>query len=333
MDKFHRYISMLAGMLLLVLISCPGTAKAESENFLRRGQTTVIDSDKQFNAYVKDWETARDVIVEYGIRQRALYDNPEVKEIELQMEKDYDILAVNLGEIDVEAAREIEQAFAYMYEEYPILQGTLTNLTLSNFPNTSGNELAITRTRELVVNETFGTCPFVVKYEILLNVVRMSDREKMLVDYKKQAADGHWPEGTGTTSIIVHELGHQLMEVIRMMQYGLYDGKEFTAYYITEENHDAFSDCIMDSLSINQTVNKTVIEEAYQLWIDQYGETGDEEAFRSSISEYASGIQSDGGISYGETISEAIADYYLHGEDSVNATKAIISCINDRNYL
>ncbi len=78
---------------------------------------------------------------------------------------------------------------------------------------------------------------------------------------------------------------------------------------------------------MNQTVNRRTVEQGYQIWQDTYGELGTPEEFRASISEYAVGKQTDGGISYGETISEAIADVYLHGEEAANASKAIVSVI------
>ena len=298
------------------------TEAAWSRESLREGIVTVIEYDKQYSAYVSSEEDARQAIREYGIRQRGKYSNPPVEKIELQMEKDFDILAVNLGEIDEETAKDIQKAFSYMYEAYPQLNGTITNLSLGNFENAKAGNIAVTQNTEFIINEEFGRYPFVVKYEIILNAAKFRNRKKLLRDCEYQVETGYWPEGSDITSIVVHELGHQLLNVIAMQQFGLE-----TFYYITEENEEAYSRYVTDQLSVNQNVARTVLEKAYDIWKQEYYHTGTEEEFRSSISGYARGEQADGGISYGETFAEAAADVYLNKEAAADASKAIAQSI------
>lgn len=296
--------------------------EAWSRDSLREGIATVIEYDKQYSAYVFSEEEARQAIKEYGIRQREKYSNPPVEKIELQMEKDFDILAVNLGEIDEETAKDIRKAFSYMYEAYPQLNGTITNLSLGNFENAKAGNIAVTQNTEFIINEEFGRYPFVVKCEIILNAAKFKNRKKLLRDCEYQAETGYWPEGSDITSIVVHELGHQLLNVIAMEQFGLED-----ACYITEENEEAYSRYVTDQLSINQNVAKSVLRKAYDIWKREYHHTGTEEEFRSSISDYAKGEQMDGGISYGETFAEAIADVYLNKEAAADASKAVVDAV------
>lgn len=289
---------------------------------LREGLRTAIEYDKQYNSYISSVEQAQQAIKEYGVRQRENYSNPPVEKIELQMETDFDILAVNLGEIEEETAKDIQRAFAYMYEAYPQLKGTITNVSLGNFENAKAGNIAITQNTEFIIHEEFGRYPFVVKYEIILNAAKFMKREKLLKDCEYQVTTGYWPEGADISSIVVHELGHQLLNVIAMEQFGLED-----ACYITEKNGEAYSRYVTDSLSVNQEVAKEVLEAAYTIWREEFHHTGTEAEFRSSISGYAKGEQADGGISYGETFAEAIADVYLNGEGAADASKAIAAAI------
>lgn len=100
-------------------------------------------------------------------------------------------------------------------------------------------------------------------------------------------------------------------------------------YYITEENEDAYSQYITNGLSYNQTIEKEIVALAYEKWQSEYGHSGTEEEFCGSISEYAKGLQADGGVSYGETFAEAVADIYIHGEDAVDASKALLEAAKE----
>ncbi len=300
------------------------TTEAWNPEQMREGLSTVIEYDKQYNRTVSSAEEAKELIRSYGETQRALYDNPKVKEIELQMEQDYGIFAVNLGEMDIETALDVEQAFSYMYETYPVLQGSLTNLTLGNFSKEKGSYVAKTHCREFVMNGDFFTRPTVVKYEIMLGAAKFRNRENLLKICENGVREGHWPEGMNISALVVHELGHHLQNVIAMKCFGLDN-----AYYITEENETAFSAYLTDNLKDNQSLAKEMDAAAYEIWRVQYGHTGTQEEFRGSISGYAKGIQADGGISYSETFAEAITDVYLHGDSACDASKAFLQMAGD----
>lgn len=284
---------------------------------------TVINYDAQFNACISDAGEAREVIRAYGRRQRKNYSNPEVEKLELQMENDFSIMAVNLGEIDILTAQDIKKAFMYMYQEYPQLKGTLTNLTVGNFYGRSAGNIAVTQNLDFVINNS--GYPFVEKYQIVLNASKFKNRNKMLDNCKEQVKTGYWPANTDISSIVVHELGHQLLHVAEMKKSGLHD-----AYYITQDNQEAYYNYISDGLNVNQTTARSIINQAYDNWKQVYHHEGNEEEFRGSISEYAKGIKEDGGVCYSETIAEAIADVYLNGENAADASKLIRDAIKQR---
>lgn len=292
-----------------------------SPDSLKKGMVTAVEYDKQYDAYVASEQAARQAIVDYGVLQRQNYSNPEVEQIELQMERDYDIMSVNLGEMDVETAKDVNAAFAYMYQTYPTLQGTLTNLTIGNLENFSNT--ALTQTREFIINGESGNCPFVIKREIILGAGKFLRRDRLLKTCEEQASIGHWPVNSNISSIVVHELGHHLMDVYTATKFG------FEGCYVTEENEDAYWKYYSDFLKMNQTVPQEVLQTAFERWVKEYGHEGSIEDFQASISEYARGIQTDGGISYSETVAEAVADVYLNGEQAADASRLIVEILSD----
>lgn len=294
----------------------------------KNGLTTYVEHDNVYNYRIKSKEEAKRAIKEYASFQRLGYYDEEILKIEKELEDNYDIIAVNLGEMDVATAYDVKKACDYMFNEYPQIKGTLTNLTIANFKAESSSNIAVTECREFIINKEFAVTPFVVKYAIELNASKFFNRDKLLKDCEEQVAIGHWPEGMDITTLVVHELGHQLLDVYAMKEFGLIkDNEEFSGFYITDKNIDSYSYYLTDLLAANQTVPKKVIDMAYDLWINSYGMTGSQDEFRESISGYASGIQEDGGISYPETIAEAVADVYLNGDKARNASLAIVSIL------
>ncbi|MDE6434724.1 MAG: hypothetical protein K2L07_10920 [Lachnospiraceae bacterium] len=284
-----------------------------SPETLKKGLTTVVEYDKIYNAYVNTEEDAKQAIIDYGIEQRTKYSNPDVENIELQMEKEFDILAVNLGEIDYQTATEIYDAFVYMYQTYPQMQGRLTNLTIGNL---NMNYTALTTRKEFIINGEFGKIPFVVKREIVLGAAKFLRRDRLLESCREQVDYGYWPENANISSIVVHELGHQLLDIYVAKYYG------FEGFYVTEENEDAYWKYSSDALKVNQYVVHMLLQKAYGQWL--VNNEGSESEFRASISGYAEGIQLDGGISYTETVAEAVTDVYLNGENAAEASKMIV---------
>lgn len=284
---------------------------------LKVGRVTAIDSDIQYSAYIGSIEEAEAELRAYGVEQREKYDNPKVEKIEKRIEKKYGIFAVNLGEMDVETAKDVEKAVKYMYKRYPMLKGKLTNITLSNINSFKNGHIALTQYREYIVNGDFSQTPYVMKFEILLSASMFLNREELLEKCTEGAETNYWPEGMDISTLVVHELSHQVLNAYMMNYFGYED-----VYYVTDDNRDGFSYYITDGLKMNQTVAKMVVDEAYNQWEkDNPGKSYED--FCKSISGYAQGIKEDGGISYSETVAEALADIYLNGKKASKASQAI----------
>lgn len=328
------YSIIFISLISILFISCKkseltNVAITKNDN-LKQGLTTAIEYDKVYDKKITSYEEAKIAIKEYGNIQRNKYNNPKINIIEQQLEEDYDITAVNLGEIDEATALDIKKACDYIYNEYPQIKGTLTNISLGNFNRSISSDIAITEVKEFLINENFGNCPFVVKYSINLNAAKFFNRDELLKTCSDMIECGHWNEDTDISALIVHELGHQVLNVIAMKEFGLYnDQKCFTGYYITNYTINSYSDYITDQLSINQTISQKILLEAYNLWINKYNGEGNEDDFRLNISGYAGSFQSDGGISYPEAIAEAIADVYLHKDNADNCSKAVVETIKN----
>ncbi len=287
-------------------------------------EETAIHYQVVYNMEITSVDMAAAAIAEEGRRQRANYDNPEVEAIEHRMEEEFGIFAVNLGEMSLETAEAVYDGFSYMYKKYPCLQGSLTNLTLGNMGNKTGGTMARTDRMAFVVNGDYGQCPFVEKYYIVLNARAFLDDEELEKTCRQLAESGYWPEGADVSSILVHELGHQLQNVIVQKKFGLK-----CPYYITEENVDAFSLYNTDRLSPGDNTTEKILNKAYERWQEVYGNRGEYEEFVRSISDYAMGDEKKGKYSASETFAEAVADVYLNGENAADASKAITEIIDE----
>lgn len=285
-----------------------------SPSSLKEGLITKIEYDKKYNAVVNSAEDAMTVIKMYGDMQKANYSNPAISAIEAKMEKEFEIGYVALGEIDEETAKEIYDGFAYMYKKYPELQGTLTDFSLGNF---TWSAMAQTRTFEFISNA--GSTPIVLKREIIISASSFLNRDALVSGCKYNEETGFWPKNASVSMIIVHELGHHLLDVHDAKLHG------FTGNYVTDANLEAYRNYTSENLSYNQDEIKRIIGQAYAAWSKD--NKGSEEDFRASISEYAKGIQQDGGISYTETFAEAVADIYANGENAALASKLILAAM------
>lgn len=268
-------------------------------------QKTVIVYDNVYKRAVSGKKEAKQAIAQEAASQRNMYENPGIRELEARMEEEYGIFQVTLGEMEQEMAEKVESAFSYMYKNYPVLQEKLTNVTLGNIETDS---VALTRYRDFILPEK-GIYPMVMKHEIVLNARDFLNKNRMDNLIRKSVSQNHWMEGMNIEALVVHELGHVLVNEIRMERYGLRD-----FYYITEENQEAFAFYNTDILAANQTTARELLERAYDIY-EGKEQMSFEEACES-ISGYAKGIQPDGGISFEETCAEAVTDLYLNQESA-----------------
>lgn len=290
------------------------------------GPRTGIKHDQLYAGSVPDEKTALNLITQYGEMQRERYDNTVVADIEKRLQQDYSIASVNLGEIDLETAKDIEQGIRYMFDTYPVMKGSLNTFSLANLQGREGGYIALTQTVDFIVENDEGI-PKVVRNEIILNANKWLSKDQMMDMCKENVESGYWCKNADNPSkIIVHELGHQLLNVIRAKEYGFVSSLDTNVYMptlLTEANKESYLQYYWAGTALNQEIEKQLMADAYDAWKSS-GNKGSEEDFRLSISKYANGIKSDGGISFHETFAEAVADVYCNGENASAASKAIM---------
>lgn len=317
MKKAGSVLCILLCAAGLILNSCQGKPAApdneKSKEEKQRRETAVVYN----NVYEKEIGSEKEAvkaIEKEAAWQRSTYENPEVQQLEAEMEEKYGIFQVTLGEIDIEVAEKIEAAFSYMYEKYPVLKGKLTNLTIGN---TETGAIAETRYRDFI-SPPEGLYPVVMKHEVVLNGKDFLNPERLENVIRKSVSEGHWVKDMNIEAIVVHELGHVLLNQIRMERYGLE-----RCYYIDAENAQAYASYNTDILADNQTTVCAIMRSAYEKY--KYKDSVSLEELCASISGYASGIQDDGGIFYEEACAEAVVDVYLHGENSNEFSQQILA--------
>lgn len=317
---------ILGAFLLGIIALYPGEGDLPAdENNHKVGEgETAIRYGIVYDMEVTSADMAAAIIREEGQRQRENYDNPPIEAIESQMEEEFGILAVNLGEMSENMAQYVYEGFAYMYDRYPQLYGSLTNLTLGNMGNRTGGTMAFSQRTELVVNGYYGKYPFVEKHQIVLNARWFLDDEEFERICESQVKTGYWTKGADPSSVIVHELGHQLQNVIVQKQFGLE-----CPYYITEENGEIFYEYHRDRLSKIGNVTEKLLQEAYEKWRRDYGNEGTYEDFAAQISLYALKDEKKTDYQPSETFAEAIADIYRNGENACDAAKAIEDVVKE----
>lgn len=297
-----------------------------------RGKTAELDpqlTQDIFEAkeyYVADAAMARQIIQCQGEMIRDRSENKGLSGIETKLENDYGILAVNLDGITAETAHQIEQACAFIFDEYPMLKGHVTNLAVRDEISQSDGTIAIYENYMYITNpDAESLYPFVVQNRILLTKRDFGNPDRLNNLITRNVRSGFWREGTTVSSIIVHELTHGLLDYMICASYGLCD-----SVYISEENGEAFARCSSEKLAQNQDYVRSLCEDAYRAYSDKAGTQISFDGFTELISGYAASKQEDGGISYEEIIAEAMTDYYINKDSCHPATQCILDQIKIR---
>ena len=122
-------------------------------------------------------EQAADELIKKDSEDQKDNTADEIKQIENQIIRDYKVKAVNFGEMDVETARGLSDAFKYIYDNYPGARNMLSNISIGNMSMSEGSVLAYFGPHEFAVSKTSSTgYPKSVKTLMCLN-------SKYLIDF------------------------------------------------------------------------------------------------------------------------------------------------------
>ena len=288
------------------------------------GQTSVIYDNQYLKQTILKTDEEVDFFLKLDSDNNGKNCSSEIKQIENNIETNYGITAVNLCEMDVQFAKEIENVAAYIYNNYPTARGRITNLTLANVDKNASYMAAFMPVFTFVTSNTNSTYPLGIRTQIILNAKFFLKPSKVQSSATYGAASGYFPKNATRSSTVAHEFGHYL-SYVAMMNYYKTDNLTYVRTEGAATLHQVYDDFAVGSFS-----NK-VIKEAYAKYQKDYNGTLSYDDFRGSISKYALAKNSSGAYIYDETIAEAFHDCYLNGDSAQLASKLIMEALN--SYL
>lgn len=289
------------------------------------GQTAVISDNVYKDAKLNDREDAVDLIVLDSDTQKEKCSDEEIKKIERRLEVKHKIIAVNLCEMDLDFALELEKTIDKVFNDFPTIKGYLTNVTLTNPKENTSYIAAFTATQLFATANSVDTYPHVYKMVMNLNTMYFLDPTYLEDTVRESSLVGYFPKGASRSSVVAHEFGHYISFVALLRSTFLDDTLLLTKY-----NYQRYLD-LVDSWN-NGDFSKKIISEAYNNYMKHNPKSNvSEYEFKASISSYAVATDEDGNYIYDETIAEAFHDNYLNGNNAKAASKEIIKVL--RKYM
>lgn len=247
----------------------------------------------------------------------------EIKTIENDIISKYGITAVNLCEMDVNFAKEIENVIKTIYEEYPSARGYITNLSLANVSMSDGYIAAFMPVFNFATSSSSSTYPWVIKTQVLLNTSYFLNTERLQTSVTDGSNAGHFPPNATMYSPVAHEFGHYLSFLALMKNYDinsilLVDSNNVNVFY------DIYSDFGEGKFSLQ------MIKEAYENYKKDTNTSMTMDEWRGTISKYALAKDNSGNYIYDETIAESFHDVYLNGDNAKDASKYVIKVLKSK---
>lgn len=293
----------------------------ENNNDSSTGKT-VVDPDRVYYMTINSEKSAYSKISEDSVSQKSTCPK-EIVEIENRIVKNYNITAVNLCEMDVGYAKEVEEVIKRIYVEYPSARGYLTNISLINAPDNQ-SYIAAFRSFYYFIMPSNGGYPIISKNSILLNTEYFLNSDYMVSSIDSAVRRGHFPPNANRTSAVAHEFGHYLSFICAMKKHNVK-----SVLFINADNYNALAELSNDWVKGKNS--QDIINTAYKNYQKKYNDYKTSLIeFRSSISAYAVARDEAGNYIYDETIAEAFHDYYLNGNNAKPASKEIVAELKRR---
>ena len=284
--------------------------------------TAIIYDNTYTGVEIDNNKDAYDLIVKDSVSQKNNCPK-EIRAIEDDIINKYNITAVNLCEMDVAFAKELENALAKIYNEYPSIRGYITNLTLVNASLSNDYIAAFMPVFNFATADTSSTYPWVIKTQILLNTSYFLNQERLEASVTSGSSTGHFPPNATIYSPIVHELGHYLSFLAMMNNYDIN-----SILLIDNNNVNAFYKLYDDFGKGNYSYK--MIEEAYNQYKKDTNTVLSLDEWRGTISDYALAKDNSGNYIYDETIAEAFHDVYLNENNAKDASKYIVNVLKQK---
>ena len=230
----------------------------ESSGSIKRGKysTSIVYDNTYSGVSISNNTDAYKLIEKDSVQQKNNCPS-KIKTVENDIISKYGITAVNLCEIDINFAKEIENVIKTIYEEYPSARGYITNLSLANVSMTDGYIAAFMPAFTFATSSSSSTYPWVIKTQILLNTSYFLNTERLQTTVTDGSNVGHFPPNATIYSPVAHEFGHYLSFLALMKNYDtnsilLVDSNNVNVFY------DIYSDFVEGKFSLQ------MITEAYE---------------------------------------------------------------------
>lgn len=289
-----------------------------------RYETSIVYDNQYSNEHIKNIDDAIELISNDSVNQKN--NCPQnIQLIENEIIKKYEIYAVNLCEMDYNFAKELENVFEKIYEEYPSSKGFITNLTLRNTSmiSESGVIAAFMPMFIFATSDSESTHPWIIKTQVLLSSNFFLNIERLDSSVKSSSTAGHFPPNSTIYSPLAHELGHYL-SFLAMMRYYNIDSITLIDNLDTDGLYKLASDFNEGNYSLS------MINEAYNKYLNDTNSNISLDEWRGTISKYALAKDTSGEYIYDETIAEAFHDVYLNGDYAKDASKYIVSILKEK---
>lgn len=248
----------------------------------------------------------------------------EILQVENDIIKKYDITAVNLCEMDVDFAKELEDVIDVIYNNYPMARGHLTNLSLHNTSLSQPLVIAMfTPVFNFATSDSSSTYPWVIKTQVFLSSNYFLNRARLESSVKEASSSGHFPPNATTYSPVAHEFGHYLSFLALLNNY-----KVDSILLIDSNNINSFYKAFGDFGTGNFTLE--MLKEAYNNYKNDTNTVLEFDEWRGTVSNYALAKDNNGNYIYDETMAEAFHDVYLNGDNASDASRYIVSVLKDK---
>lgn len=296
------------------------TSKSKQKGVAGNGVTSVIYDNQYLKQMILNDRNDLDKLIVEDSENNRKNCSQEILDIEKSIQTNYGINAVNLCELDVRFARELENVAKYIYENFPTARGRITNLTLANVDKNASYMASFMPMFTFITSKTSTKYPLGVKTIILLNAKYFLNPSRLSSSVSYGANSGYFPKNATRSSTVAHEFGHYLSYVAMLNHY---EEKELNFVKINRSSvlNDIYNDFKIGTFSNN------LIKEAYDKYLNKHNGTLNYYEFRASISKYAVAQNDKGEYIYDETIAEAFHDVYLNGNKAVLASKLIVETL------
>ncbi len=284
---------------------------------------TVIVYDHSYTSVTINNETdAKNLIVKDSVEQKGQCPS-DIKKVEEELIKNYNITAVNLCEMDVNFARELGNVFKKVYAEFPGVRRSITNVTLVNGTMSDNYIAAFMPSFSFAISNSTSGYPHVIKTQILLNTSYFLNKERLAASVKDGSNSGHFPPNATIYSPVAHELGHYL-SFLALSKYHQNNG----FLVLNSSGLNSYYDVMQDFASGDYSLS--MIKEAYNKYQKDTKTTLSLDEWRGTISQYALAKDNSGKYIYDETIAEAFHDVYLNGTKAKDASKYIVNVLKEK---